>query len=169
MAQGVGGVDDVRRAVGVADPARGRLLEEVLDHPHPLGGGQVGHPTGRLDAQVPHARLGDAPEHRAVVAAELDDEGVGPRQLRGQQALGQCLEVLAHDRGAGGEIGVGLVEHALPGDLLKQLHHRAGLADPYREPEGELLPGVAGGDKRVGDGLAPEVRELGEPTRTDPA
>jgi hypothetical protein len=94
----VGPEHHVGRPVLGPDRGGGRLVEELAEHPDAPGPGEFGDLPGRLDAQVPHTGLRDRREHDAVVAADLDDERVGPGQLGLQKTAGVPLEMFAVNR-----------------------------------------------------------------------
>jgi hypothetical protein len=72
-------------------------IEEGADGTNATAARDIGDVYRRLDAEMPDATLLEMSQHDAVIAAELDDEGIG---LRGQKILhhrpGEGLEVLLH-------------------------------------------------------------------------
>ena len=81
--------------MALPDPIADLVREEVGNGFDPLLRRAPGDVYGGIDPQYPHAALAKEAEQRAVVAAELDDQGVRRKRIALDDVIGISREMLA--------------------------------------------------------------------------
>lgn len=146
----------------LGEAAAGGVIPELLEHGHALVARDPAGPLGRVDAEHAHALLGEHPEQRAVVAADVDHQVVRLEAELVDHAPGELLEMRDDGCIDAGEVRVISEQHVLRGEL-GDLDFPAVLADHHRQREADFAGEIFGGEKIVAVGLVAEVDELGQP------
>ena len=120
-------------AVPVASP------EELADRVDALGPGHLRDVRRRLDAEAPDAEVAHVLQEVAVVAGDLDHEGVLGQAEPDDGGLHVALGVRHPGVGVGGEVRV-VAEDVLAREVRRQLDQQARGADPHVERVEHLAP-----------------------------
>ena len=132
----------------------GGVIPELLEDGDAVLARHLARPLRRIDAERAQALLCEHLEQRAVVAADVDHQIVGPEPELVDDVRGELFEMRDHRRVDPGEVRVIAKQHVLRREF-RDLHFPAVLADHHRERKRQFARELAGFQEVVAVGWSP--------------
>ena len=159
VANHVGGDDRIGRTILVTNLARQFQVKKGHFGPNAMPRGLGGNVGRRFDAEVADAASREIFEHRAVIAANLDDKRIVALQKAIANPFRIFSKMLNHAPGRAGEEGITLVKHLMRIRLIDDLEAAAFDAESRRQIVKIFVIKMRGCQERIGNRHASEPHE----------